>query len=176
MSHFFNNASRAWEALTFLSRKLGPQQEKYNTYYRKLLAIYKTVKTLPPHVGGSIQIINLSFLPFYRNLSPHQFWGLDFIWKLINNIEHLIGLNNSHWHILHVNTISWGFYFNALSHSQDDDFKLCQQLHSGWRKFLYQMYCDTSYERQCLYITYPFWGQIFKSLHKLSRPKTKVSI
>ena len=91
----------AWEPLGFFSRKLERAQQKYSTYDRELLAVYKGLKYFRHWAEGKNLTIKTDHKPLVYafqqkadKATPRQQRYLDFIGQYTTHIEYIRGKNN----------------------------------------------------------------------------------
>lgn len=178
--------NESWQPLGFFSKRLNTTQEKYSTYDRELLAIYKSIGYFRHLLEAREFIIYTDHRPltfaFQQKLekaSPRQINHLDFIAQFSTDIRHLSGAKNviadalSRIEIIQIQPVD----YNKLSQAQIDDPQLKTLMRTQGRIDIVKLsntdtkvFCDMSTGVPRPYVPKEFREQIFKNLHTLSHP------
>ena len=111
-----------WYPVAFFSRKLSTAEEKYSTFDRELLAVFRAIQHFRPYVEGRAFHVLTDHKPLCHALatssdrSPHQTRHMSFIEEFTNDIRHIKGEEN-----ITADTLSWVFSLCSLSSGLDFD-------------------------------------------------------
>jgi len=94
--------NESWQPLGFFSKKLSATQQRYSTYDRELLAIYKSLKFFRYLIEGQQLLIKTDHKPLTYafqqkcdKASPRQQRQLDYISQFSTEIIHISGKENT---------------------------------------------------------------------------------
>lgn len=181
--------------LSFFSKKLSPAEQKYSTYDRELLAIYRSIKFFEHYLEGRTFTIYTDHLPLTfafkkktKQCSPRQFRYLDYIGQFSTDIRHISGSENQLADLLSriytVNSPAINWKELAISQQNDETLKDLLKSDSTSLKFKLlnfiddddtKIYCDVSTTTVRPYITEPFRQTAFNSIHNLSHPGARTT-
>lgn len=89
--------------LSFFSSKLSPAEQKYSTFDRELLGVYRAVKHFQPYITGQQVIIFTDHKPivaafhakqFSKNSTPRRDRQFSFLLESVDDIVHISGADN----------------------------------------------------------------------------------
>ena len=98
--HQFNNGNKTFEPLAYFSNKLSPAEQKYSTFDRELLAVFRAIKHFRHFLEGREFTIYTDHKPLINALysktekSPRQTRHLEYIAQFSNDIQHISGKDN----------------------------------------------------------------------------------
>lgn len=174
---------KAWQPLSFYSKKLEPAQRNYSVYDREFLAFYKGIKRFQHHLEGrnftvfsDHKPLTFAFQQKSESYSPRRLRQLEFIAQFTTDIRHLLGSMNTVTDALsRLDELRFNNH-EALANAQerDDEFKELLQGHSSplCDKHLV---VDTSTGHQRLYLPQGLRREVFNTLHNLSHPGVRAT-
>ena len=189
--------SEVWQPI---SKKLRPDETRYSTFDRELLAIYLAIKLFRHFVEGREFHIVTDHKPLTFALAtasdkytPRQVRHLDYISQFTTDIRHTPGSNNPVADALSRNAIcslhntqAPAVDLHVLAQAQVDDPELRGlQTSSSTSLCLTQfplpsssltITCDTSTGTPLPFVPMPLRRTVFTSLHSLSHPGTQASL
>lgn len=185
----------SWNPLGFFSKTLSAAENRYSTYDRELLAIYKSLKYFRHMVEGRKITIYTDHKPLTYafnqradKASPRQLRHLDFISQFTTEIVHVSGENNTIADTLsRINVIEMPSIISAeeLSTSQSSDVELQKLLSSEstnlqLRKLKVNqshisIYCDVSTDDVRPYVPLDLRKKVFDNIHCLSHPSGRAT-
>lgn len=184
------------QPLAFYSRKLEPAEQRYSTYDRELLAIYKGIKHFRHYLEGRDFFVNTDHKPlvyaFNQNAekaSPRQLRHLNFIAQFSTDIRHIAGVKNYTADFLsRIESInmSSNIDYEALAAEQKTDVELQNLLkpdgkHSLNIKLLtlpdsnVQLLCDVSGDLVRPIVPKKFRNIVMIRFHNLSHPGARAT-
>lgn len=180
--------------LAFFSQKLTPTEQKYSTYDRELLAIYKAIKYFRHQLEGRNFVIYMdhrplifAFVKSQDNASPRQLRHLDFISQFSTEIRYIQGSSNTVADTLsRIQEICLpsSLNFNDIATGQSGDVELQNLITSNTTSLNLQplqlspsvsIYCDVNGTTIRPFISKEFCHQAFQENHSLSYPSVRAT-
>ena len=187
----------AWKPIAFFSKTLKPQETKYSTFDRELLAVYLAIKHFRYFVEGRQFHVLTDHKPLIFALqsqsdryTPRQFRHLDYISQFTSDIRHVNGTANCVADALsriEANALHQSppvIDFKAIAEAQQSDSELSQlQLSTSSLQLQplplptsnLKLLCDMSTKVPRPYIPHQFRRTVFDSLHSLSHPSIRAT-
>ena len=187
----------AWKPIAFFSKTLKPQETKYSTFDRELLAVYLAIKHFRYFVEGRQFHVLTDHKPLIFALqsqsdryTPRQFRHLNYISQFTSDIQHVNGTANCVADALsriEANALHQSppvIDFKAIAEAQQSDSELSQlQLSTSSLQLQplplptsnLRLLCDMSTKVPRPYIPHQFRHTVFDSLHSLSHPSIRAT-
>ena len=195
----FIDGTLSWHPLAFFSKRLQPNECKYSTFARELLAIYLSLKHFRYFLDGRNFIIFTDHKPITHaiksqssSLSPRELRHLSFISEFTTDIRHVPGADNVVADALSRNAvcapttlspspvISTALDFEKMASAQATCSKLASlrtaaDSHLVWQEITLPvcavpLVCDVSTGTPRPYVPEDFRKHVFHSLHDISHP------
>lgn len=184
------------EPLAYFSKKLNPAEQKYSTFDRELLAIYKTIKHFRHFLEGRDFVVYTDHKPLTFALtskndrSPRQTRHLDYIAQFTSKIQYISGKENvvadSLSRIPEIDAISTrDINIETLNGEQQKDESLKEIISFPNSKYNLKeiivpvsnikLWCDVSTKIPKPYIPPSMRKLIFEKLHSLSHPGSRAT-
>ena len=187
-----------WRPIAFFSKTLKPQETRYSTFDRELLAVYLAIKHFRYFIEGRQFYVSTDHKPLIFALqshsdkyTPRQLRHLDFISQFTSDIRHVSGTENCvadalsriEANALHQST-PVVIDFKAIAEAQQTDSET-SQLQSTSTSLQLQplpvptsnltLLCDMSTGVPRPYVPQQFRKTVFDSLHSLSHPSIRAT-
>ena len=187
-----------WRPIAFFSKTLKPQETRYSTFDRELLAVYLAIKHFRYFIEGRQFYVSTDHKPLIFALQSHSdkytprpLRHLDFISQFTSDIRHVSGTENCvadalsriEANALHQST-PVVIDFKAIAEAQQTDSET-SQLQSTSTSLQLQplpvptsnltLLCDMSTGVPRPYVPQQFRKTVFDSLHSLSHPSIRAT-
>ena len=194
LQQFINNT---WRPIAFFSKTLKPQETRYSTFDRELLAVYLAIKHFRHFIEGRQFHVSTDHKPLIFALqshsdkyTPRQLRHLDFILQFTCDIRHVSGTDNCVADALsriEVSTLHQSppiIDFKAIAAAQQTDPEI-SELQTSTSSLQLQplplptstltLLCDMSTGVPRPYVPQQFRQTVFDSLHSLSHPSIRAT-
>ena len=180
-----------WRPIAYFSKQLKPNEKKYSTFDRELLAVYLSIKHFRHFVEGRAFHVKTDHKPLTSALrtstskhTPRQARQLDYIAQFTTDLRHVKGTDNPVADALsRITAVEVSdrpvLDFEAMAVAQQEDQELKRLLVSHSSLTLekitlpgshVQLICDTSSGMPRPFVPKAFRHTVFFSLHSLSHP------
>ena len=178
-----------WKPIAFFSQRLKPQETRYSTFGRELLAVYLTIRHFRHFLEGREFTIYTDHKPLTYALrskpdrhSPREIRQLDYISQFTSDIQHVHGVDNTVADALsrlHVDALHTSFTvdFDQLADDQiDTEWEEIQKSSSLTFKQVPRpssnglIWCDVSTDHERPYVPTKHRRMVFEALHNMSHP------
>ena len=184
-----------WRPIAFFSKTLKPQETRYSTFDRELLAVYLAIKHFRYFIEGRQFYVSADHKPLIFALqshsdkyTPRQLRHLDFILQFTCDIRHVSGTDNcvadalSRIEVSTLHQSSPVIDFKAMAAAQQSDTEISDLQTSSLQlqplpipTSDLTILCDMSTGVPRPYVPQRFRQTVFDSLHSLSHPSIRAT-